>query len=74
MLANKDETIRLTEPATKLPPDIASRVYDLETPALSLTGRFDPKAVDVVMQSFVELGVLDSIPKDKVLYTEAFLP
>jgi NitT/TauT family transport system substrate-binding protein len=74
MVANKEETIRLTEPATKLPPDIASKVYDLETPALSLTGRFDPQAVDVVMQSFVDLGVLDSVPKDKVLYTEAFLP
>src|SRR5580704_2277468 len=74
MIANKEETIRLTEPATKLPPDIASKVYDLETPALSLTGRFDPEAVDVVMQSFVDLGVLESIPKDKVLYTEAFLP
>ena len=74
MTANKEETIRLREPATKLPPDIASKVYDLETPALSLTGRFDPKAVDVVMQSFVDLGVLNSIPKDQVLYTEAFLP
>jgi NitT/TauT family transport system substrate-binding protein len=74
MVANKEETIRLTEPATKLPPDIASKVYDLETPALSLTGHFDPKAVDVVMQSLVDLGVLDSIPKDKILYTEAFLP
>lgn len=74
MKANKDETIRLTEPATKLPPDIASRVYDLETPALTTSGRFDPKAVEIVVQSFVDLGVLDSIPAGKALYTEAFLP
>lgn len=74
MRAHKDETIRLTEPATKLPPDIAGKIYDLETPALSLTGRFDPKAVDVVMRSFLDLGVLESDPRDKVLYTEAFLP
>jgi len=74
MNAHKDEAIRLTEPATKLPPEIASKVYDLEMPAMSLTGRFDPKAVEVIMQSFLDLGVLDSIPKDKVLYTEAFLP
>jgi ABC-type nitrate/sulfonate/bicarbonate transport system substrate-binding protein len=74
MRAHKDETIRLTEPVTRLPPDIASKVYDLETPALSLTGHFDPEAVAVVMQSFVDLGVLDSMPGDKILYTEAFLP
>ncbi len=74
MAANKEETIRLTEPATKLPPEIASKVYDLEIPALTTNGRFDPKAVDAVMQSFIDLGVLDSLPKDKVLYTEAFLP
>ena len=74
MRANKDETIRLSEAATRLPPNIASKVYDLETPALTTSGRFDPKAVDAVMQSFLDLGLLDSIPKDKVLYTEAFLP
>jgi len=74
METNKAEAIRLTEPATRLPPEIASKVYDLEMPAMSRTGRFDPKAVDAIMQSFLDLGVLDSIPKDKVLYTEAFLP
>ena len=74
MNAHKDETIRMTAPATKLPPEIAAKVYDLEMPAITLSGRFDPKAIEVVMQSFVDLGVLNSVPKDKVLYTEAFLP
>lgn len=74
MNAHKDEAIRLTEPATKLPPEIASKVYDLEMPAMSLSGRFDPKAVEVIMESFVDLGILDSVPKDKAVYTEAFLP
>lgn len=74
MNGNKAETIRLTEPATKLSPEIAAKVYDLEMSAMSTSGRFDPKAVDAIMQSFLDLGVLESVPKDKILYTEEFLP
>jgi sulfonate transport system substrate-binding protein len=72
--AHKDETIRLVQPATNLPTDIAAKVFDTEMPAMSLDGRFDPKAVDATMQSFITLGLLTEIPKDKVLYTEKFLP
>jgi NitT/TauT family transport system substrate-binding protein len=75
MRGHKDETIRLTEPATKLPPDIASKVYDLEMPAMSTTGRFDEKALAATMQSFLDVGVLDKLPDNpKALYTEEFLP
>ena len=75
MNGNKAETLKLTMPVTRLPPAIASKVYDLETPALSTTGHFDAKAIDATMQSFVDLGVLKERPADvKALYTEAFLP
>jgi NitT/TauT family transport system substrate-binding protein len=75
MRGHKDETIRLTEPATKLPPDIAAKVYDLEMPAMSATGRFDDKALAATMQSFLDVGVLDKLPDNpKALYTEEFLP
>jgi NitT/TauT family transport system substrate-binding protein len=75
MRGHKEETIRLTEPATKLPPDIASKVYDLEMPAMSTTGRFDEKALAATMQSFLDVGVLDKLPDNpKTLYTEEFLP
>src|SRR6185503_1610710 len=62
MRDDKDETIRLTEPATKLPPDIASKVYDLEMPAMSTTGHFDEKALAATMQSFLDVGVLEKLP------------
>ena len=75
MRANKPETIKLTQPVTNLPTDIADRVYDLETPALALDGHFDAKALAVTMQSFVDLGQLDKLPADtRDLYTEQFLP
>jgi len=75
MKTHKDETIRLTEPVTKLPPDIASKVYELETPALADNGRFEPKALAATMQSFLDVGVLDRLPDNpQALYTEEFLP
>ena len=37
-------------------------------------GRFDPKALDMLAKSFVELKVLPQEPDMKKLYTEAFLP
>ncbi|HWE73268.1 MAG TPA: ABC transporter substrate-binding protein [Stellaceae bacterium] len=75
MKANKAETLRLTEPVTKLSPAIADKVYALETPALTDHGRFDEKAMAATMQSFLDVGVLDKLPDNpKALYTEEFLP
>ena len=75
MKAHKAETLRLTQPVTQLSPDIADKVYDLETPALTDNGHFEPKALAATMQSFLDVGVLDKLPDNpKALYTEEFLP
>jgi ABC-type nitrate/sulfonate/bicarbonate transport system substrate-binding protein len=76
MQSHKEEALRLTEPATKLPPDIAAKVFDLEVPALAAAnGRFDQAALAATMQSFLDVGVLTNLPANpKDLYTEAFLP
>jgi len=74
MRANRDETIRLTMPATQLPPDLAAKIYEVETPALSTTGRFDSQAVATLIQSYIDLGIVETVPKDKILFTEEFLP
>ena len=71
---HKDETVRLSMPHTKLPADIAVKTYDVQTPALSLTGRFEPKALTAVAESFVDLHLLDTLPPLAKLYTEKFLP
>jgi NitT/TauT family transport system substrate-binding protein len=72
--AHKEETIRLTTPGTKLPPDVAAKTYDVQTPALSLTGRFEPQALKALAQSFIDLRLLDQVPPLSELYTEKFLP
>ncbi len=71
---HKDETVRDTMPLTRLPPDLASRLYDEQIPMFSDDGRFQPKAVAVIKDAIKNLGQLDKLPPDNQLYTEAFLP
>ena len=72
--ANKDETIRLSMPSTKLSREVAAKTYDAQTPLLSLTGRFEPQALQELAQSFIDLRLLDKLPPLSELYTEKFLP
>jgi ABC-type nitrate/sulfonate/bicarbonate transport system substrate-binding protein len=74
MHANKAETLRISEKTTQLPPRLAEIVYDEQMPMLTTDGRFDPKGIETMKRSFVELGQLDAMPDNKTLYTEEFLP
>jgi hypothetical protein len=49
-------------------------IYDELMPMFSDTGRFDPKALAVLRQSFVEMKTLPEEPDMGKLYTEALLP
>ncbi len=71
---HKAETVRDTMPLTRLTPDQASLLYDQQISMFSDDGRFPPKAVAVIKNAAKELGHLDKLPPDNVLYTEAFLP
>lgn len=71
---HKEETVRDTMPLTRLPPDLAARLYDEQIPMFSDDGRFQPKAVAVIKEAIKLLGPLDTLPPDNQLYTEAFLP
>ena len=74
MPANRDETIRLVVPVSGLPEDIQAREYDKAMPMMSRDLRFQPKALEVLARSFVELEILPVAPDMKTLYTEEFLP
>lgn len=71
---HKDETVRDTMPLTRLPPDLAARLYDEQIAMFSDDGRFQPKALAVTKEAVKQLGGLDKLPPDDQLYTEAFLP
>jgi ABC-type nitrate/sulfonate/bicarbonate transport system substrate-binding protein len=73
MNAHKEDGLRYSSEVTKLPHDIASKVYDAEMPMFFTNGHFDPKAIDVVKKSLLEMGQIDKFPDDKDLLTEEFL-
>jgi len=72
--ANKDETLRLTAPVTRLPPELGARVYDEQMPMFFADGHFAKSDVETVKRSLVELGLMNAAPDDALLFTEEFLP
>jgi NitT/TauT family transport system substrate-binding protein len=53
---------------------VISRVYDEQIKMFTADGRFDPKALVVIRQSLVEMGILQQVPEDSVMFTTRFLP
>ena len=74
MKANKAKTVDITAKVINLSPAVIGRAYDEEVGIFSDDGVFDPKAVAVLKQSFIEMGLLKEIPEDKVMFTTQFLP
>jgi ABC-type nitrate/sulfonate/bicarbonate transport system substrate-binding protein len=71
---HKDKTVEVTTKVLHMSADVMSRTYDIDVRGLRPSGTFEPKAVALLKQSFVEMGMLDKIPADSALYTTAFLP
>ena len=65
MKANKDKTVEITAKVINVSPAVAARAYDEQIGIFSMDGVFDPKAVAVLKQSFIEMGLLKEIPEDK---------
>lgn len=74
MRTHKDETVKILAPLTRVDPVALGRIYDRMMPTFSTDGRFDPKALAVLGQSLVDLGLTPDKPEMSKLYTEAFLP
>ena len=74
MKANKDKTVAITAKVINVPPSVAARAYDEQMSNFSPDGTFDPKAVAVLKQSFIEMGLLKEIPADNAMFTTQFVP
>lgn len=74
MKTHKKETNAIAVSALKESPTSASKTYDYLISALSDDGTFDPKAVQVLKQSFVQMNILKTIPSDSELFTTQFVP
>jgi ABC-type nitrate/sulfonate/bicarbonate transport system substrate-binding protein len=74
MRANKPKTVEITAKVLNLDQAVISRVYDEQIKIFTADGRFDPKALVVIRQSLVEMGILQQVPDDSVMFTTRFLP
>jgi ABC-type nitrate/sulfonate/bicarbonate transport system substrate-binding protein len=74
MRANKDKTVEVSSAVLKMPPHIMARVYDEEMPGFIKDGTFDPKAVALLGESFIGMGLLEKKPADSELFTTQFVP
>jgi NitT/TauT family transport system substrate-binding protein len=72
--SHKDLAVRYAEPVTRASGAMGSEIYDVEMPAFSDDGRFDPAGVKVVLESLVEMKLLEKTPDTKTLFTEDYLP
>ena len=74
MRANKERTVVITAKVLNLDQAVIGRVYDEQIKIFTGDGRFDPKALVVLRQSLVEMGILQQVPDDSVMFTTRFLP
>ncbi len=74
MRGHRDETVEIARKITGFSKPVEEREYDLLMAAFSTSGRFDPKALASLAESFVELKMAAQKPDMAKLYTEKFLP
>jgi NitT/TauT family transport system substrate-binding protein len=74
MRDHREQTIDIAARVSEVSRSIAARNYQELMPIFNPTGRFNPKALDALSRSFVELGLFPNAFDVSRLYTEAFLP
>jgi NitT/TauT family transport system substrate-binding protein len=74
MRNHKSESVTIATQVIGKDDSINGKTYDELMPMFSDNGRFDPKALETLAKSYVELKVLPTEPDMSKLYTEAFLP
>ena len=74
MKNNKAKTIEITSKVTDISHSVIERAYDEQIGIFSEDLTFDPEAMTVLKQSFIDMGLLKEIPDDKAMLTTQFLP
>ena len=74
MRANKEKTVAIAGEVMGTDAATTAGIYDELMPMFSDTGKFDPKALDTLRRSFIELNQMKADADLTTTYTEAFLP
>ncbi len=72
--SHKAETVKSGAAALHQSEALCGKLWDTEVPGLSNNGAFDPQSVATVAASLKELGIVDTVPDPKTLYTARFVP
>jgi NitT/TauT family transport system substrate-binding protein len=74
MKANKAKSVEISAKVIDVDPAVAARAYDEQIGLFSTDGTFDPQAIAVLKKSYLEMGLLQETPDDKVLFSSQFVP
>lgn len=74
MKGHRDETIKISSQVMHMSTAVMSKTYDDEMGMMSTDGSFDPQAIEVLKDTYVEMGMLDKKPATDELLTTQFVP
>jgi len=74
MRAHKAETIAFAEKTLKLKPGVAPLVYDSNMPQMTIDGSFPDEALEILNQSYIDLGILPAKIDMGTVIDRQFLP
>jgi ABC-type nitrate/sulfonate/bicarbonate transport system substrate-binding protein len=74
MKTHKAETGELAQFVLQQSATVVDKDYDFEVGMFIDDGVFDPQAVAALKQSYIDMGTLQEMPADDVLFTTQFLP
>ncbi|HWK14210.1 MAG TPA: ABC transporter substrate-binding protein [Rhizobiaceae bacterium] len=74
MKANRAETVKNIAEVLVISESAGDKTYDVEMRMLSDDGAFDPRAIELIRESFMDLGILDFVPEASEIYTDQFVP
>jgi NitT/TauT family transport system substrate-binding protein len=74
MKTHREETAAVAERVLHQSTSVVHKDYDSEIGMFVDDGRFDPQAIAVLKQSYVDMGTLKEKPSDSELFTTQFLP
>jgi ABC-type nitrate/sulfonate/bicarbonate transport system substrate-binding protein len=74
MRAHRDKTIEIADDVLHDGKAVMSGAYDREMPIMSKDGTFDPEALKLIKESWVDLKILAKEPSDDQILTRRFVP
>jgi len=71
---HKKESLAIVEPVLHESAAVVEKTYDNQMPMMVLDGQFDAQGLELIKQSYVDLGTLPEKPRDEQMLTRQFLP